>query len=178
MSLRFQGTDPPRQPSPCCRTNPIARGIGLAACLWISLSAGCNAQPAPSPASAQPAFQPPSEAVRAKLGETFDLAYGSKVYVEDADDMMLSLTSVEDSRCPRGVECFTAGLVTIRLEVSYGAGFPELLEFDLPAAMTGPVGKDTHGYRIQLFDVAPYPEAPDMPKLEDYKASLKVSKSM
>lgn len=100
---------------------------------------------------------PPLEA---QLGSSFTLPMGGTAHVAAADLTLVFQSILEDSRCPRQVECFWAGQVRIMIEVQQGGTGATSLELN-----TNPPSKqDTvsyAGYDIHLSQIDPYPEAPD-----------------
>ena len=113
----------------------------------------------------------------AGLGQDFMLKVGREVAIKGEDFAVGFDSVIEDSRCPKSVQCVQAGRAMIALNVrnpsSKGAPFRIMLS-------TAPAQNQVsyQGYTIQLKLVSPYPETPGQ-KIEskDYEVTLAVSKS-
>ena len=80
---------------------------------------------------------------------------------------------VEDSRCPKGVQCVWEGDATIELRVSPEQGGPETVQLHLNAG----TAKDVvvHGLRIVLERLDPYPESGRSTETSAYRAVIAVT---
>jgi hypothetical protein len=112
------------------------------------------------------------------VNEAFGLGGGREAVIQ-GENLRLRFDDVlEDSRCPKGVECFWTGQARIAIRVLQ-AGDSTTLEFNTNPApgqnrQSIPMGE----YTIQLWSLDPYPQTPDdSPALEDYRASLVVLKN-
>lgn len=111
-----------------------------------------------------------------KLDEVFELKLNQSVVVE-GNDLKLTFTGVpEDSRCPKGVNCFQEGQVKVTLSAASGS-MNQTVEFTKVPSNKNNVTKSVDVFKIQLLDVAPYPENGKKTKPEDYSAKLAVRKS-
>ena len=95
------------------------------------------------------------EAAQVKLGEAFELRAGEKVSV--GGEVEVRFVAVpQDSRCPKGEQCITAGKAVVRLEVTPRDGKP--VTIDLETGARSESGEsDASGFRIVLLDLSPYP---------------------
>lgn len=112
------------------------------------------------------------------VNEAFGLGGGQEAVIR-GENLRLRFDDVlEDSRCPKAVECFWTGQARIAIHVLQ-AGDSTTLEFNTNPApgenrQSIPLGE----YTIQLWSLDPYPQSPDRsPPLEDYHASMVVLKS-
>ena len=105
-----------------------------------------------------------------QLEQPVSLKLGQSVFIE-SEDLTLTLTKINDSRCPvnRDVQCFWAGTVTIWLGVKKGKQDLEEVEVDLEKEVS--VG----GYSVSLRRVLPEADAGGT-KLSEYIVSIFVKK--
>ena len=90
------------------------------------------------------------------LGESFALRVGESVVVQQ-ENLRLRFDSVpQDSRCPRDVQCVTAGNARVRLEVTVGSAPPSIVELNTAQE---PREAQLEGLRVVLEDLTPYPSA-------------------
>lgn len=112
----------------------------------------------------------------AKLDELFILAAGREITLTDADLQLTFMGVLEDSRCPRQVDCFWSGRIIIEIEVQQGDGVPQPVVLQTSTAPSEK--KDTVevlGYTIFLENVDPYPDDPAVTiPFEAYQARLMV----
>jgi hypothetical protein len=89
------------------------------------------------------------------------------------DDMIVEVLDIQDSRCPVGVVCATAGVVHIDMEVYIDKEFV-YCDFDYSEFNSYCI--DTvNDYSIQIIDVTPYPYEEDYPlDPNDYSIIAKV----
>jgi hypothetical protein len=109
----------------------------------------------------------------ASLGEPFRLGVGATRLVA-GEDLRLWLISVSnDSRCPSGVQCVSAGDAIVRLNVS--RAFEDLASIELRVA--GAATATYQDYTIRLAELAP-PPAPAGESIppDAYVATLEVTK--
>lgn len=107
------------------------------------------------------------------LDQTFTIAIGGVVEIPEAQLQISLTTRLEDSRCPRSVQCVQAGraLLQFWMERNNQAG-----SF---ALSTMPPDARTHAYFqnyvLELQEVQPYPEKPDEPiDPQAYRATVVV----
>ncbi len=89
------------------------------------------------------------------------------------DDLTVHWLSVNDSRCPTGVQCVWAGRVTVEVEVSGSTSEAEVVSLSspVPAGEKPPLAL---GYRISLVSVNPYPQSGKEARESDYVAILEL----
>jgi tetratricopeptide (TPR) repeat protein len=114
-------------------------------------------------------------AIEAQLGQPFSLPLGGTATLEEANLTLVFQSVLEDSRCPRQIECFWAGQVRIMIEAQQEGTAAVTFELN----NNPPLKQDTityAGYEIQLLQIDPYPEAPGQPiPPEAYQATLVVN---
>ena len=114
-----------------------------------------------------------SNALNASLDSQFTLAPGqpARIASEAMEIKFISVTT--DSRCPTGVECIQAGVVTCNIEITKDNVKTQLF--------LGEVGTMINNTPFQnytfTFHVLPYPEAGKKIPKGDYRLYLTVSKS-
>lgn len=107
--------------------------------------------------------------VRPALGEPFELPIGAEAVVGSGDLTVVFRELVEESRCPEGVRCPTAGNAAARfgVEAAGGARATVTLATDRGSAEVAVVG-----HRLRLVDLAPRPNAGTPIDTSAYVASL------
>lgn len=110
-------------------------------------------------------------------GEDVTLRVGEHRAAAGASVGFTSVT--EDSRCPRGVQCITAGRAVARVWIVAGDGDTTWVEVEIPggvdrpdSAASVPVGAD--GFTIRLLRLEPYPVADVPADPGSYRATLQV----
>ncbi|MBW4620750.1 MAG: hypothetical protein KME17_15520 [Cyanosarcina radialis HA8281-LM2] len=83
---------------------------------------------------------------------------------------------LEDSRCPVGTECFWEGNAKILLSVSQGDKEPVEVTLNTSGKAGMSQAAVAFEYLIKLDRLGPYPTAIGKPNLEDYVATLAVTK--
>jgi hypothetical protein len=116
------------------------------------------------------AVSPPACDGGASVNKEFKLRFGGDAAVGDGLKVKFSAL-VEDSRCPKGVDCIWEGNAKIKVELS-GAG-KESATFELNTNVE-PKSASGAGYEISLLKLDPYPNADARPKEKDYVATLSV----
>jgi hypothetical protein len=89
------------------------------------------------------------------------------------DRLRIKFVAVEDSRCPRDVECIWAGNAKVTIKVTNRNGRTET--FDLNTN-TGSKTARFGGYEIRLGNVSPYPRSNIRINRNGYTASFTVTK--
>ena len=115
-------------------------------------------------------MSPPACDGGASLNKEFKLRFGGDTAVGDGLKVKFSAL-VEDSRCPKGVDCIWEGNAKIRVEL-VGAG-KQPASFELNTNVE-PKTASCAGYEISLVKLDPYPNADARPKEKDYVATLSV----
>ena len=114
-----------------------------------------------------------SSALNVSLNSEFILSIGQSARIS-SDGLNIKFVGVTtDSRCPKGVECFQAGVVTCETEITKDNVKTQLF--------LGEVGSKIDNTPFQnytlTFHVSPYPEAGKKIAKGDYRLYLTVSKS-
>jgi hypothetical protein len=125
--------------------------------------AACKAQPeTATPNAPTAALTPVGKTVG--LGETVQLLPGGSVTISDTDLSIIFQEVVEDSRCPKDVQCVWAGQVIVRLGVSTGE---QQAVSDVLMGLNGPPDAPNQvqvgNYTIELLMVEPYPTSQPVP---------------
>ena len=104
---------------------------------------------------------------------TLELGVGQTSRVAGTEASVTFVRVVEDSRCPKGVQCVWAGNATIELRVTSGSGKPELVQLQLDAPTgTTVVAKGLH---LTLQRLDPYPENGRSVSERDYRAAIAIT---
>lgn len=94
------------------------------------------------------------------FGETIEMAYQEKVMVGN-DGLSLTYQSIQDSRCPEGVQCIRAGEAKVEVLVEQdGQNGKVMLEAKgMCPDREGKCGNSgsAMGYRLKLLSADPYP---------------------
>ena len=110
-----------------------------------------------------------------KLNDFFELKMNQSVVVAD-NDLKLTFTGVaEDSRCPKFTNCIQEGQVKITVSTAI-AGKGQVVEIIRHPSDTGPNTATVGKFKIQLYDVMPYPESGKKINPTDYTARIAVRK--
>ena len=122
-------------------------------------------------------FLYPKEQVTGTLFKSeFQLRIDDVGFIESQNLKVTFLDVLEDSRCPEGVQCIRAGVVTLLINVNKD-------DFDLgDTSITLGEGNSSvvqaGGYNITLLSVEPYPTAGKEIEITDYSAKFKITKYM
>ncbi len=117
--------------------------------------------------------------VSANFGTPFDVGYHQAArFPRNAVELFFRRVA-SDSRCPRGVQCVTAGDAVVTLEGRVMKGYPESFDVRLPggeAATDSTVWTRWQGYRIRMVKLDPEPVAGRTPDSLAYAVTLLVEK--
>ena len=105
----------------------------------------------------------------ARYDQPFRLAYGRTVKVERTKTRVRFAELIEDSRCPRDVQCIQAGRARVRLSVQRGNAAPVSIE--LSTEQDGST-RNAGGVTWELQAVEPYPAAGIERRPQDYTITL------
>ena len=96
------------------------------------------------------------------LNDTLAIGYHKAVYIQRDNNTEISFDSIiEDSRCPKNMECITMGGAMVQITF---AKQDEAIRCNLNLGYNSSEKIDTvFDYRIQLVDLLPYPDLPDHP---------------
>ncbi len=144
-----------------------------------AMPAGPTVIPAPTATQATAAPQPtaaPASAMTVKTGEPFKLAAGRSAQLASGQFSVTFAQVVEDSRCPKGVECVWAGQVVVILDVSENGQTSSSIKLTLGGAgrPSDASTAQVAGHTVQLMAVEPYPENGKKIAPDDYTATLQV----
>jgi hypothetical protein len=113
-----------------------------------------------------------------KLGEELTIPYGETIEIPD-ENLKITFTAVDDSRCPKEVQCPTEGAASATLTVDQGGNSAtvEVICQGLCFDETGPCGSEAAamGYLFKLLYIYPYPEEGVQVNEEDYSLKVNVS---
>ena len=100
------------------------------------------------------------------LENAFTLGY-LQTGTEEASGLSVQFIElVEDTRCPNGVECVSAGWVIIRIKIA------DSITLTLGTDSPDSESITFNNYKITLIDVTPYPEYDQTYTNEDYQIQL------
>jgi hypothetical protein len=105
----------------------------------------------------------------ARYDRPFRLAYGKTVRVEHTNTRARFAELIEDSRCPRDVQCIQAGRARVRLSVRRGNAAPVSIE--LSTDKDGAT-RNAGGVTWELQAVEPYPAAGVARRPQEYTLTL------
>ena len=114
------------------------------------------------------------EAKGVRLGREFKMKVGQEVGFRE-EGLRIELKSVlEDSRCPRGVECIQAGRARISLNLNKANGDSDSVELSTDANGRSATSM---GYEIKLVKIEPYPKTKNQKiSKSSYVATLVVTR--
>ena len=111
------------------------------------------------------------EPLKVTLGEPFELRAGEQASISDGALLVEFVAVPQDSRCPKGEQCITAGKAVVRLEVTPRDGKPATVDLET-GARSESGESDVSGFRIVLLDLSPYPSAKRPIIFQDYLSKL------
>jgi hypothetical protein len=121
----------------------------------------------------QDSNQASNRAQQVSLDRVFELKVGQEAIIK-AERLKAKFVSVlEDSRCPKGVQCIQAGKGRISLQLTSGNNKPQNVELSTDEAEQQ---LDFNGYQVKLISLNPYPKMERVLKPADYVLSLNISK--
>jgi hypothetical protein len=111
---------------------------------------------------------------RVSLGEEFTLRPGKQVTIGDAKLKIRFVSVVEDSRCPKGVDCVWQGNAKARFElIATGKRRASIVMLNTGVA---PKERAFSGYTVKLARISPEPKSGQKMRPREYEATLIVSK--
>jgi hypothetical protein len=117
-----------------------------------------------------------SESQPAVIGQPFQVRGGQTITLANANLSVRFTAVVQDSRCPKAVQCVWSGRAVIRLNLQSGSQPAADLDMALNLGQAGPE-MTYQGYRVTLQILDPYPEqAGQTIALGDYIATLVITK--
>jgi len=113
------------------------------------------------------------EALKVRIGEVFTLEYGEIENVDTEEVSTVSISDVEDSRCPADAVCAWEGGVNMSFSLGYGEkNYSIVLNQGGTGATQFRFGNEGE-YLLTLLSISPEPSNIDAPyKLADYSAEL------
>ncbi len=152
----------------CLASSPPAPVPTVTATPSSTPSATATAAPTATPQ------EPPSDIVYSDFGEEFTLISGQRAVFNEGQ-VLFWYTNVSDSRCPTGVQCVWAGIVSIHANMQSGSA---KAAFTLTQGQNATnVTLNQQSYSVTLESVTPYPEYPNRIPLSEYRATFIVSKA-
>jgi len=131
----------------------------------------------PTPTFFKPGAVTPDDEgeVYAEVGKHFYLVVGQTAVVSP-EQLAITLKAItEDSRCPKNVQCFHAGWVTVEVSVQKDGESIGDFELTLGAALESQSPEASfEGLVIRLLEVNPYPQDPGAIEQGDYVVRLVV----
>jgi hypothetical protein len=117
--------------------------------------------------------------VNAELNEEFSLRVNQTAYIE-SEDLLIKFTEVaQDSRCASDVQCVWAGIASIKVKGFKNnqdtGGFMHLV-LTTQTRKANFSDLDGNEYSIELVKLDPYPVSTKSIKLDEYVATLKITK--
>ncbi len=139
--------------------------------LTFLIIAGCLAQPTATPTPTIEPTATPNPTPFAVLGQPVTLAIGQTIPIQGQDAALTFSRVITDSRCPRGVLCKWAGLITVEARLDHD-GQNETAQLIIGAITDAK--KQVGPYTIELIGVEPYPQHPNPINPDDYRARFQV----
>jgi hypothetical protein len=113
-------------------------------------------------------------AVDQPLDQPFELAVGNAVHLTTTDLTVAFVRVDADSRCPRGVQCITAGEAQVRLAAGTAKQAADDVVLRLPGGADASDWVPVHGYALRLVTLEPEPAAGVRTDSTAYVATLVV----
>jgi hypothetical protein len=118
---------------------------------------------------------PAPHPIKFGLGKPFTLQAGQAAECAEVEGFIIALGGVlNDSRCPMGVECITAGKADIAIVLSNGG-----VQNKVNLSFTRPDGAESatvfEGYDVRVIGVMPFREQNKTIKPEEYSISFEVT---
>jgi len=113
----------------------------------------------------------PADASPVPVGRDFDLKAAESVRLEGTDLVIRFDAVLNDSRCPVGAQCITAGDATVRLALREGDGASTRLELH---TMEEPKEGFHGAFVVRLGELRPLPREGRPVAAADYVATLRV----
>jgi hypothetical protein len=106
-----------------------------------------------------------------RLNDTIELRYG-ELYCNSRHDILLSVDSIQDSRCPIGAYCIWEGNGRVYINLSHGGMHSS---FWLNTHVNFLQDSLVDGLNYELTDLLPYPEVGMDYELEDVRVLLLIT---
>jgi hypothetical protein len=108
-----------------------------------------------------------------RLGKEFELKINQKVVIEGEGLAVVFESVLEDSRCPKGVDCIWSGNARIRIRSSKKGQRPATIELNTD---DGPKSSLYLNYEVSLVELKPRPKASEAVRSHEYRAALMIKK--
>src|SRR4030095_4342211 len=112
---------------------------------------------------------------QARLNQEFIMRVGEDVVFKGEGLKLRFVSVLEDSRCPKGEQCISAGNGKIELQLKRSQKPPITMELN---TLSGNQEAIYDGYDVKLVGLEPYPKLGSRIKPTDYVAALVVRKSI
>lgn len=119
----------------------------------------------------QPTAFAASNLIDAQLNTPFTIQIGKTAEIK-SESVMITLTDIEDSRCPADVTCVWEGEVILHLNLKKGGDKSKETSVKLKTSQSAEISFES--YSISLSNVEPYPTSTNEIKKELYSATLVV----
>jgi hypothetical protein len=119
----------------------------------------------------QPAAFASPNLIDAKLNTPFTIKIGNTAEIK-SESLMITLTDIEDSRCPEDVTCVWEGEVILHLILKKGGDKSKETNLELKTSQSAEISFES--YSISLSKVEPYPISTNEIKIESYSVTLVV----
>ena len=113
-------------------------------------------------------YQNPKSPCEAALNQEIDIKIGQEVLIKGTPLRLKFVSVLEDSRCPKGEQCITAGNGKIEIAVKRSDNETKL---ELNTAR-GPQQAALDSYEVKLVDLSPYPKRNHPIEKADYVARI------
>jgi len=121
--------------------------------------------------------KPTSSITTVKLEDFFELKMNQTVQVAEPD-LKLTFSAVnEDSRCPKFTNCIQEGQVKLTLKAMV-EGKSQNVEMVRVPSQKGLISVPVGNFKVQLYEVMPYPESGKPITPSDYTARMSVRKGV
>jgi hypothetical protein len=115
-----------------------------------------------------------SGSIEADLNKEFSLSVGQQAYIKGEDLELRFIDVLEDSRCPKGVECFWAGRASCEVGLTLAGSSYNMILSETGLTDTYFRSK-AQGYEF-TYHLTPYPEAEKEIAKDEYRLHLIVTK--
>jgi hypothetical protein len=92
------------------------------------------------------------------------------------DDLKLKITKIEDSRCPKSVQCPWAGKVGLTILFTLQNVSKEVNVDFSSTSVKNTIEVNGKKYEVEVTEVLPYPESPSNIPINDYQITLRLNK--
>jgi hypothetical protein len=119
------------------------------------------------------AFAKAQDSTTVEVPKIYIKAYNGKLAQIEATTIRL-VEVLEDSRCPKGVDCIWAGNAKVLVEITSESGRKTTKEIILNGGRVAPIYSE-EGLVISIKGLAPYPTSLSKIKASDYYLRVEVS---